>query len=120
MFRHPNGTYYMVTSHLTGWNPNPLMLLRAAGKTLDDPQWVNTGNPTHNATSFNTQPTYVIQNTAADGSPYFMYMSDNWIHCPPDGTLINACYVWLPFQFSSDNVTLTYNPAWSLDHPFGQ
>lgn len=37
-FRHPNGTYYIVTSHLTGWAPNALMLFRAAGKTLDDPQ----------------------------------------------------------------------------------
>jgi hypothetical protein len=43
IFRHPNGTYYMMTSHLTGWNPNPLMLFRAQGKTLDDPQWFNMG-----------------------------------------------------------------------------
>ena len=28
LFRHSNGTYYMMTSHLTGWNPNPLMLFR--------------------------------------------------------------------------------------------
>lgn len=46
IFRHPNGTYYAITSHLTGWNPNPLMLFRAAGPTLADPQWVDMGNPT--------------------------------------------------------------------------
>ena len=38
-FRLPNGTYYIVTSHLTGWSPNPLMLFRAANKTLDYPDW---------------------------------------------------------------------------------
>jgi hypothetical protein len=38
LFRLANGTYYIITSHLTGWNPNPLMLFRAAGATLDDPQ----------------------------------------------------------------------------------
>ena len=56
-FRLSNGTYYLISSHLTGWNPNPLMLYRANGKTLDDPQWVNLGNPTGDASSFNTQPT---------------------------------------------------------------
>ena len=69
----------MVTSHLTGWNPNPLMLFRAAGATLDDPRWVNMGNPTHDATSFNSQPTYVVSFTPSSGSPYFVYMADNWV-----------------------------------------
>jgi len=40
VFRLPNGTFYAMTSHLTGWSPNPLMLWRAAGKTLDDPQCI--------------------------------------------------------------------------------
>lgn len=54
-FRLSNGTYFLISSHLTGWNPNPLMLYRANGKTLDDPQWVDLGNPTGDQTSFNTQ-----------------------------------------------------------------
>ena len=74
LFRHPNGTYYIVTSHLTGWGPNPLMLFRAAGKTLDDPQWVDMGNPTGDEVSFNSQPTYVVQYTPQAGDPYFVYM----------------------------------------------
>lgn len=81
LFRHPNGTYYIITSHLTGWSPNPLMLFRAAGKTLDDPQWVNMGNPTADRTSFNTQPTYVVQYTPTTGAPYFVYMADKYV--PP-------------------------------------
>ena len=59
LFRLANGTYYIMTSHLSGWSPNPLMLFRAEGKTLDDPQWVDMGNPTGNKESFHTQPTYV-------------------------------------------------------------
>mmetsp|Transcript_6711 Transcript_6711/g.20136 ORF Transcript_6711/g.20136 Transcript_6711/m.20136 type:complete len:239 (-) Transcript_6711:385-1101(-) len=80
LFRHPNGTYYCIGSHLTGWNPNPLMLFRAAGATLDDPQWVNMGNPTRDATSFNSQPTYVVSFMPASGDAYFVYMADN---CAP-------------------------------------
>lgn len=122
LFRHPNGTYYMMTSHLTGWKPNPLMLFRAQGKTLDDPQWVDMGNPTGDSTSFNSQPTYVVQYTPASGNPYFVYMGDNWIHCPnedgTEGPLINACYVWLPILFHEDSVTMEYSAAWDLDDPF--
>ena len=65
LFRHPNGTYFIITSHLTGWSPNPLMMFRAQGKTLDDPQWIAaTGcgaNPTCDSTSYNTQPTYLLR-----------------------------------------------------------
>lgn len=124
LYRHPNGTYYMMTSHLTGWSPNPLMLFRAEGETLDDPRWINMGNPTGDSTSFNSQPTYVVQYTPKSGKPYFVYMGDNWVHCPnedgSEGPLINACYIWLPIQFNENTVTMTYNGAWDLDDPFAQ
>jgi len=122
LFRHANGTYYMMTSHLTGWDPNPLMLFRAQGTSLDDPQWINMGNPTGDHTSFNSQPTYVVQYTPANGQPYFVYMGDNWVHCPnedgTEGPLINACYMWLPIHFHDSSITMEYNGAWDLDNPF--
>lgn len=117
IFRHPNGTYYILTSHLTGWNPNPLMLFRAAGKTLDDPQWVNMGNPTNDSTSFNSQPTYVVSYTPSSGHPYFVYMGDNWKHGGPAG-LIDAAYVWLPLRFDTHSVKLSKQTAWDLNDPF--
>ena len=117
LFRHPNGTYYIITSHLTGWGPNPLMLFRAAGATLDDPQWVDMGNPTGDATSFNTQPTYVITAVDAKGDSYFIYLADNWIHGGPQG-LTDAAYVWLPLKFGADIVTLDKTLAWSMKAPF--
>ena len=119
LFRHPNGTYYCIGSHLTGWNPNPLMLFRAAGATLDDPQWVDMGNPTHDSTSFNTQPTYVVSFTPTKGAPYFVYLADNWEHGGPNG-LVDASYVWLPLKFGANDVTLSRSEAWDLDDPFGE
>eukprot|EP01063_Lacrimia_lanifica_P009890 TRINITY_DN1672_c1_g2_i1.p1 TRINITY_DN1672_c1_g2~~TRINITY_DN1672_c1_g2_i1.p1 ORF type:complete len:216 (+),score=80.86 TRINITY_DN1672_c1_g2_i1:439-1086(+) len=122
LFRLPNGTFYIITSHLTGWNPNPLMLFRAAGKTLDDPQWVSLGNPTGDGTSFNSQPTYVVRYTPKDASvaPYFIYMADNWVHAGPDG-LIDAGYIWLPFNFHDDGVTVSLEKrtGWDINNPFG-
>jgi hypothetical protein len=123
LLRLANGTYYMMTSHLTGWSPNPLMLFRAEGPTLDDPRWVDMGNPTGSPTSFNTQPTYVVQYKPKTGDPYFVYMSDDWVHCPnadgSQGPLVNACYTWLPIRFLSHSVELEYKWSWDLDNPWG-
>lgn len=124
MFRHTNGTLYMITSHLTGWNPNPLMLFRSDGPNLTNPKWVNLGNPTNDSHSFNTQPTYVVPFTTKHGHKYHIYMADNWIHGGPQG-LINASYVWLPIQFSpradvhrDADVHLDRLTNWSLQDPF--
>lgn len=74
LFQLKNLTYYIITSHLTGWNPNPLMFFRAAGSTLSDPQWVDMGNPTNDPTSFNTQPTFVVSYTTQKGLQYYIYV----------------------------------------------
>lgn len=122
MFRLANGTYYIIGSHLTGWNPNPLTMFMAQGGSLDDPQWISLGNPTHHDTSFNTQPTYVVQQTPSGCEPYFVYMADDWIHCPNDdgseGPLVNACYIWLPIQFTEGGVRINWCAEWDLDDPF--
>lgn len=118
MFRHTNGTLYMMTSHLTGWKPNPLMLFRSDGPDLSDPRWVNLGNPTHNNTSFNTQPAYVVPFTTKTGLQYHIYMGDNWVHGGPRG-LIDASYVWLPIHFAADGVHLEHLASWDLQVPFG-
>merc|ERR1711879_4307 len=103
LFRHPNGTFYMITSHLSGWVPNPLTLYRAEGGTLDDPQWVSMGNPTNHSQSFNSQPSFVLKYAPAVGEPYFIYMADNWISAGPHG-LRDASYVRLPMHFGERTV----------------
>lgn len=118
LFRHTNGTLYMMTSHLTGWVPNPLMLYRNDGDSLDDPRWVNLGNPTDSLTSFNTQPTYVVQYTTKQGFTYSIYMADNWVHGGDEG-LEAASYVWLPIRFTEDGViSLNRFLEWDLEDPF--
>jgi hypothetical protein len=115
LFRLKNGTVYLIASHLTGWNPNPLMLFRNDGASMSESAWTLLGNPTHQAQSFNTQPTYVVSQNDQNGNEYFIYLSDNWIN---DGGLINAGYVWLPFWFEQDAVVLKKQSAWNLKHPF--
>ena len=118
LFRLANGTYYCIASHLTGFRPNALMLLRAEGTSLDDPKWTNLGNPTGDPTSFNSQPAFVVSVARAGGDPYFVYMGDNWLHGGEAG-LADAAYVWLPLRFSRHGgVTLSRQVAWSVHDPF--
>jgi len=118
LFRHTNGTLYVIASHMTGWDPNPLMLFRSDGPNLADPRWVNLGNPTGDKVSFNTQPTYVVPFTTDNGFVYNIYMADNWLHGGRRG-LVDASYVWLPIRFEGDGVYIDRAETWDLQDPFG-
>ena len=147
MFRLANGTYYMISSHLSGWDPNPLIAWRSRGTQLDNASWDNLGNPTQDPTSFNTQPAYVVEYKPAQGAPYFVYLSDDWVHCGPAG-LPDACYTWcaarvesrhrsrsfthltllcpviarLPIRLDDTSalpVRIDWRASWDLDDPFG-
>ena len=120
LFRSNNETIYLISSHLTGWNPNPLMLFRNDGPSMKQAQWTLLGNPTNDSTSFNTQPTYVVAQKDQNGQQYFIYLADNWLK---DNGLINAGYVWLPFWFEkeasgSSEIVLKKQLSWDLKDPF--
>ena len=62
------------------------------------------------------------------GQSYFIYMADDWVHCPnsdgSEGPLVNACYVWLPIRMYTHTpqsglpVQINNYANWSLDDPF--
>lgn len=87
--RIDNNTILVFCSHLTGWAPNPMMLYRTT--SLASATWDDLGNPTGDATSFNSQPTYVVQQTDAAGKPFYMYLGDNWVHAGPNGLIDAGC-----------------------------
>lgn len=110
---HQNNRYYMMTSHLTGWAPNPADLLMTDRDSLDGAKWTSLGNPTDSATSFNSQATYVLPfpSTKYPGTYFYVYMGDRWV----DPDLLHASYIWLPFTFHSDtNITLEWKDQWAL------
>eukprot|EP00928_Gymnodinium_smaydae_P041127 TRINITY_DN2783_c1_g1_i1.p1 TRINITY_DN2783_c1_g1~~TRINITY_DN2783_c1_g1_i1.p1 ORF type:complete len:632 (+),score=98.12 TRINITY_DN2783_c1_g1_i1:69-1964(+) len=120
MFRYPynaSGKLHMVTSSCDYWRPTPLVLMRSSGPNLSDPRWSNLGNPTGDATSFNSQPNFVVQVAAEDGSLHPIYMGDNWLH-GGEGGLVDASYVWLPIRFGTSRpVDIQKLYAWSLNEP---
>ena len=103
------GTYYLVTSGATGWDPNPA---RYATATSILGQWTDRGNPISGdgaANTYRSQSTNVVPYDAAAGKYFFM--GDRWT--PSD--LANAPYVWLPMSFGeSGSLSIGPDQEWKL------
>lgn len=105
-----NGYYFMFTSGLTSWTPNPARYFRATKITGP---WVDMGDPCVDdveQTTFNSQSTYVFPVEGKTG--LFIHMAErhnteNFLHCS---------YIWLPVAFPTpDTARLTYRREWSLE-----
>jgi len=109
------GKYYLWGSHLTGWAPNPALLSVSGGDTLKGAVWTDLGNPSNDATTFDSQSTFVLPYTHADGHTTLVYLGDRWNANGPGG-LQNASYIWLPLTGSGNTWNLTYYPEWDLNN----
>lgn len=111
-----DGLYYMFTSGQSGWYPNQLKYAYTDDLSSPDgwSELINIGNNT----SFKSQPTWIMDIQAVDGTHDYVYMGDRW---NPD-SLGQSTYVWLPLDFSKgrDEVQLEYNPDWKLDAESGK
>ena len=93
-------TYFLLGSHLTGWSSNPA-ILASAKAPLRGATWTQLGNPSNDATTFNSQSTYVLPyRAAASGKTVLVYMGDRWNagHTPNP-------YIWLPMVKNSSDPT---------------
>ena len=103
-----NGNYYLITSDMSGWNPNPTHVYRSA-KIFGPYEELN--NPCSGPSSdisYNTQPTYAIERPGNSGEWILMterHNTKNFVRCS---------YVWLPVVFNLDgNISLPYIKTWS-------
>lgn len=103
------GTYYLVTSGATGWDPNPARY--ATAKSILG-AWTDQGNPIPGAGAANTyrsQSTSVIPYDRENNK--FIFMGDRWT--PND--LGNSPYVWMPMTFGEGgSLTIGPDTEWSL------
>ena len=101
------GTYYLITSGATGWDPNPAQYATAT-EILGE--WTDHGNPVSGEGASDThrsQSTNVIPVDPENGT--FVYMGDRWT--PSD--LANAPYVWLPLRFGEGTtMALEWEDSW--------
>lgn len=91
LFKH-NGTYWMIASGCTGWEPNTARLMSAP--TIWGP-WKQHPTPMVGEgaeKTFGGQSTYVLP----VGKEHFVFMADVW---KPE-SLMYSGYIWLPIQFN--------------------
>ena len=101
-----NGMYYLLASHLSGWNTNDNEYTTAPSLAGPWSAWT-TFAPTGTNT-YNSQTTFVLPITGSQGTS-FIYMGDRW----NAGDLGDSPYIWQPLQVSGTSVSLTWHNSWS-------
>lgn len=102
-----DGTYWMITSGCTGWDPNEARMFSA--KSIWGP-WKQHPNPCVGegaGKTFGGQSTFILP--LPDGQ--FIFMADMWRPKNP----IDARYIWLPIEFDKEEKPfLEWKDIWSL------
>lgn len=107
IFQH-EGTYYMITSGLTGWDPNPARSFKAP--SVMGP-WETLGNPAKGneaELTFRSQSTHVLPVEGKEGA--FIYMGDRW----NPKNHIDGRYIWLPIQMEDGKPVIRWQDEWDL------
>jgi hypothetical protein len=112
MFWDPrNKQYTLVTSHTTGWNPNPSEWF--VSKSLcGDMNWTSIGNRAFGSSdTFGAQSTYALE--LSGGNVILMMDEWNW---EADKLLNMSTYVWLPVQYNAtDGLPMVkWHDQWDL------
>lgn len=105
-----NGTYWMITSGCTGWDPNAARMFSAP--SIFGP-WTQHDNPCRGDNSeitYGGQSTYILP--VPGKKDLYIFMADIWRPKHP----IDARYIWLPIQFEEDGTPyLEWMDEWSVN-----
>lgn len=108
------GRYWMISSGLSGWAPNPA---RSAVADAVLGPWTPLGNPcqgTNPATgmgpekTFGGQSTFILPVRSRPGA--FIVMFDEWRPKNP----IDGRYYWLPLEFEDDRPVVRFRERWTM------
>lgn len=108
IFKH-DGTYYMITSGTTGWDPNPARLM-VADSIMGE--WKMLGNPAKGERrdiTFDSQSTYILNVRGTEDA--YIFMGDRW---NPQNA-IDGRYVWIPIQWEDGLPIIRWLDEWTLD-----
>ena len=103
------GTYWMITSGCTGWDPNKARLLTADSMLGE---WKQLPNPCVGEDAdktFGGQSTYILP---LPEKGQFFFMADMW----RPKSLADSRYIWLPVQFDDKGVPfIKWMDRWNFD-----
>lgn len=109
IFKKNDGTYWMITSGCTGWDPNEARMFSAP--SIWGP-WTQHPNPCRGVKAeitFGGQSTYVLPVPGKKDA--FIFMADIWRPKHPS----DARYIWLPVQFENGVPYIEWMDSWTLD-----
>ncbi|WP_310378858.1 glycoside hydrolase family 43 protein [Flavobacterium sp.] len=106
-----DGKYYLFSSDLTGWLPNPARLAVSDNMMSG---WKSLGNPCRgteeeNKTTFRSQSTYVLPIEGKKDA--FIFVADRW----DPKNLIDSQYILLPIEFENEIPFLKWYDSWNLN-----
>jgi hypothetical protein len=109
-----NGTYFLVSSGLSGWDPNQGQYATSSSITSGWSSLKNVGNDS----TFYSQSTYV-QPVEGTGGTEYLYMGDRWAGAW-GGRVNDSSYLWQPIAFPSDTtMEMTWFNTLDLDTEAG-
>lgn len=110
---HYDGLYYIIGSHLTGWNPNPNMF--ATAKSLAGPwsKFKDIAPPEKN--TYGSQSTMLLK-IIGTKTTTVIFMGDIW---KPDAQW-DSRYLWMPVQIGDGKLSLPEPKNWTLDVKTGE
>ncbi|MBQ6191583.1 MAG: family 43 glycosylhydrolase [Bacteroidaceae bacterium] len=107
IFKH-DGTYWMITSGCTGWDPNEARMFSAP--SIWGP-WTQHPNPCRGPLAdktFGGQSTFILPVSSGDKTQY-IFMADIWRPRHPS----DARYIWLPIEFEDGKPVVRWREEWS-------
>jgi hypothetical protein len=103
-----NGTYYVLGSHLTGWNLNDNVYATASSLSGTWSSFKNFAPAGTN--TYQTQTANIIPVAGSSGTS-FLYAGDRW----NPNALGASQLVWLPMELSGGTANVGWQNSWSLD-----
>jgi glycosyl hydrolase family 43/ricin-type beta-trefoil lectin protein len=103
-----NGTYYVLGSHLTGWNLNDNVYATASSLSGSWSSFKNFAPAGTN--TYQTQTANIIPVQGSSGTS-FIYAGDRW----NPGNLGESQLIWLPMDLDGTTANVGWQNSWSLD-----
>lgn len=106
-----DGTYFMISSACTGWDPNQAKISYSKSLTSGWSSNQNIGN----SISFDTQAASILTISGTQGTSY-VYVGDRW----QDPDLAESKTIMFPISFSGNSCTFTYRALFDLNFVTGK
>jgi hypothetical protein len=110
---HYKGLYYVIGSHLSGWNANPNVY--ATAPSLSGP-WTEMKNIAPLETNSYESQSSLLMKIAGTKTTSIIYMGDRWF---PD-KLWDSRYIWMPLEIGDGKLILPKPQPWAIDLTTGE